>query len=365
MDSLTTSQGYAGQTDREIGTLYTSERWWRDHYYGIEDHGYELRPRYHPDWKPSWRRSGRDFFSMEDGQPTISRAVMDARRRRDGKHVVLKKVFSEEGPHELRISRFFSSPRVARHPRNHCVPLLGVIKMPKTGQKLMVMPLLRPFNNPSFQTFGEFVAFFTQICEGLQFMHERNIAHRDCTVNNLMFDPSGMYPQGFHPTQMNRSRDFKGRAKRYTRTQRPPRYYLIDFGLSRQYLSREALDEPLRGGDKSAPEHRNRAPCNPFHTDIYYLGNLVRVEFMQKYDGFEFMQDLVNEMTHIKPAKRPLIEDVVAKFSRIRESLSGLKLRSALTSKHEPNLFTMFRHAKQALLTLHYVFSRKPAIPDP
>ena len=130
-------------------------------------------------------------------------------------------------------------------------------------------------------------------------MHQRNIAHRfawtltnamhfltrdrfrDCTANNIMFDPSEMYPQGFHPTQMNRSRDFKGRAKRYTRAQRPPRYFLIDFGLSRQYLSRRALDLPLRGGDKSAPEHRNATRCNPFYTDIYYLGNLVRQEFIK------------------------------------------------------------------------------------
>lgn len=96
-----------------------------------------------------------------------------------------------------------------------------------------------------------------------------------------MFDPSGMYPEGFHPTRINRSRDFKGRAKRYTRTQRPPRYYLIDYGLSRQYLSRKALDVPLRGGDKSAPEHRNVTRCNPFYTDIYYLGNLVRQKFMK------------------------------------------------------------------------------------
>jgi hypothetical protein len=96
-----------------------------------------------------------------------------------------------------------------------------------------------------------------------------------------MFDPSKMYPQGYHPTQMNRNRDFKGRAKRYTRTQRPPRYYLIDFGLSRQYLTRKALDVPLRGGDKTAPEHQNPTRCNPFYTDIYYLGNLVRQEFIQ------------------------------------------------------------------------------------
>jgi len=109
----------------------------------------------------------------------------------------------------------------------------------------------------------------------------RSFHFRDCTVNNLMFDPSGMYPQGFHPSKMRRSRDFKGRAKRYTRTQRPPRYYLIDFGLSRQYLSRDVLEEPLRGGDKTAPEHQDGRLCNPFQTDIYYLGNLVRQEFIR------------------------------------------------------------------------------------
>lgn len=179
-----------------------------------------------------------------------------------------------------------------------------------------------------------------------------------------MFDPSGMYPHGYHPTQINRNRDFNGRARRYTRTQRPPRYYLIDFGLSRQYHSRDALDEPLRGGDKSAPEHRSGTRCNPFHTDIYYLGNLVRQEFMRKYYGFEFMQDLVDEMTHINPAKRPSIEEVVANFSRIRESLSGFKLRSTIIAKHDPSLFSMFRRARQALRTVQYIFSHKAAIPE-
>ena len=90
---------------------------------------------------------------------------MDATRRRDGKHVMLKKVYPDEGPHELIITQLFSSRELARDPRNHCVPLLDIIEIPQNGQKLMVMPLLRPFNDPHFQTFGEFVAFFTQICE--------------------------------------------------------------------------------------------------------------------------------------------------------------------------------------------------------
>ena len=59
------------QPVREIGTLFDSELWWRNQYLEIENHGYRLRPRYHPDWVPSWKKSGRDFFTTEDGQPTL------------------------------------------------------------------------------------------------------------------------------------------------------------------------------------------------------------------------------------------------------------------------------------------------------
>ena len=78
---------------------------------------------------------------------------------------MLKRLFPEEGPHELLITRMFSSPDARKNPRNHCVPLLDIIEIPYTGEKLMVMPFLRPFHNPQFRTYGEFMAFFTQICE--------------------------------------------------------------------------------------------------------------------------------------------------------------------------------------------------------
>ena len=104
---------------------------------------------------------------------------MDATRQRDGKHVMLKKVYPDEGPHELIITQSFSSRELARDPRNHCVPLLDIIEIPQNGQKLMVMPLLRPFNDPHFQTFGEFVAFFTQICEVRCFQHPSSQTNSD------------------------------------------------------------------------------------------------------------------------------------------------------------------------------------------
>jgi len=291
---------------------------------------------------------------------------MDATRMLDDRPVMLKKVLVAEGPHELAISQLFSSPELANEPHNHCAPLLDVIELQSPEhQKLMVTPFLRPFNQPQMQTFGEFVAFFTQICEGLRFMHERNVAHRDCTANNIMFDPSGMYPNGFHPIRTDRNRNFKGAAKAYTRTQRPPVYYFIDFGLSRQYASRRVMDSPLRGGDKSAPEHRSGMRCNPFHTDIYYIGNLVREEFMKKYRGFEFMEDLINSMTQRDPASRPLIEEVLERFGSIRQSLRMAKLRSTIISRKAPMVFGVIKRATRSVRTVKYIMSGRPAIPDP
>jgi len=196
-------------------------------------------------------------------------------------------------------------------------------------------------------------------------MHERNVAHRDCTANNIMFDPSGMYPEGFHPVKIDRKRYFKGKATAYTRTQRPPRYVLIDFGLSRQYTTREGVDQPLRGGDKTAPEHQSTSPSNPFHTDIYYIGNLVREHFIKRYRGFRFMEDLVDAMTSPNPADRPRIEDVIRRFTEIRESLSQIKLRSPLTSKMAPWIVRATQERRQNVRTIQYIISRKAAIPDP
>jgi hypothetical protein len=91
---------------------------------------------------------------------------MDATRNLDGKQVMLKSIPARRGQQELEIARRLSSPNLRREPRNHCVPLLDTLDLPGIyDQKLIVMPFLRPFDEPHFRTYGEFVAFFTQICE--------------------------------------------------------------------------------------------------------------------------------------------------------------------------------------------------------
>lgn len=47
--------------------LLDMELWWRDRYTWLDQTGYTLRPRYRPDWKPSWLESKRSRWVCEDG----------------------------------------------------------------------------------------------------------------------------------------------------------------------------------------------------------------------------------------------------------------------------------------------------------
>jgi hypothetical protein len=92
------------------------------------------------------------------------RLGMDATRISDGRQVILKRLLTEEGPYELEINKLFSTEPLATSPRNHCVHLLDVIELPD-DPPILVHPLLRPYDDPRFQTYGEFIIFFAQICE--------------------------------------------------------------------------------------------------------------------------------------------------------------------------------------------------------
>lgn len=44
------------------------EVWWRDRYNQLKSYGYLLRPRYNPDWVPSWRTTNTNRTNSEDGK---------------------------------------------------------------------------------------------------------------------------------------------------------------------------------------------------------------------------------------------------------------------------------------------------------
>ena len=53
---------------RTPGALAEREIWWCQQYQWLKGQGYLLRPRYAPDWVPSWEGSKRDPLACEDGQ---------------------------------------------------------------------------------------------------------------------------------------------------------------------------------------------------------------------------------------------------------------------------------------------------------
>ncbi|KAJ6461161.1 kinase-like domain-containing protein [Mycena vitilis] len=366
------------------GELAGLEFWWRDHQVWLEQCGYMLRPRYKPDWIPSWTADPTIRYMCEDSIPLSGGETIDATRMEDGALVILKVISKTEHPHEASIFQYLSSPELASDPRNRCIPLLDQLSPPDDEDSLIfVMKFMRLFDSPRFETFGEVVQFFGQIFEGLQFMHHHRVAHRDCNSTNIMMDGQHLFPEGFHPQFYVNKRDAFERAKYCTRTERPVRYYFIDFGISRKFEPGEETREyPIEGGDASVPEFEvykamstpsKPDKLDPFPTDIYYLGNLIRTEFIEGFPpmniprkyGFGFMKKLVSDMVQDDPTKRPDIDEVVARFDKIQRRLSSWKLRSRVVKEGEITPVHLGRVARHWWRRVKFILNRVPAIPSP
>jgi len=301
--------------------------------------------------------------------------LLDATRISNGTFVMLKIVERSDHPFEADIGTFFSTDPLASQPSNHCVPIYDVLQVPEDEDIIiLVMPLLRMYDDPRFDTFGEAVAFFKQIFEGLQFMHKHHVAHRDCMDLNIMMDATPLYPEPYHPSRVDWKRDFTGSAKPLTRTQRPVKYYLTDFGISRRYDPEDGvpLEEQILGGDDTVPEFKNSLePCNPFPTDIYYLGNVIRKDFLEGSNvtsrklGFDFMRELVADMVQDDPVKRPNMDEVVARFETICNGLSSWKLRSRVAKQSDSVMGGFFRGIAHWTRRIRFIITRVPPIPMP
>ena len=57
---------HAKDTKDGLYNLLPGEIFWKERYFFLEGRGYTLRPRYHPDWKPSWIGTDRHPMFCED-----------------------------------------------------------------------------------------------------------------------------------------------------------------------------------------------------------------------------------------------------------------------------------------------------------
>ena len=148
-------------------SLSPSEIRWRDRQPDLEKRGYILRSRYSPDWKPSWLGTDLNPFFCEDGIISLVKStfetrestllmfsclqspyIIDAKRRSDGEWVAIK--WCHRKSNELEIARYLTT---LKDDKKHCVPLLDYFVDPlDPGVMFMVMPFLRPCNDPEFGT---------------------------------------------------------------------------------------------------------------------------------------------------------------------------------------------------------------------
>jgi hypothetical protein len=123
---------------------------------------------------------------------------MDATRISDGAYVALKSIKPSVHPYEVEIGTYLSSSPLASDPQNHCVPIYEVLDVPDVDDRvILVMPLLRKYNHPPLQTFGESVDFFQQIfvVHGLVFsllLTPHSIISRDCNSCTIITSHTGL-----------------------------------------------------------------------------------------------------------------------------------------------------------------------------
>ncbi|KAK6984973.1 kinase domain-containing protein [Favolaschia claudopus] len=310
---------------------YDNEKKWVEMQPFLLSAGYKLRPRYDPNWFPSWKVPGAERTWQDDHLSSFKDNALDAIRIHDDIKVVLKRV--ETNSMELWIIKHLLR---IHDPRNRTIPLFDVISVPPDGRySLLVMPYTRRFDHPAFHCRAEFLEAMRQFLEGLQFMHDNNICHFDIAPQNLMMDESRVVPAGSHFYSQDTHIGVPGI---FTWNHRcsvaPVNYYYIDFGLSKFYPQgrHAALNTGTLRTFKTIPELSLTVPYNPFKVDIFQLG-LTMHKLIDTYPALKPFRSVADRMTSTDPNDRPEPFESLEELNSIAEQIPQQKLRAPIIEK--------------------------------
>ncbi|CAE6391391.1 unnamed protein product [Rhizoctonia solani] len=298
--------------------------------------GYRLRPRYQPDWTPSWKAAaGLRSSDCEDSIDSMPVRVLDAIRIKDDRQVIIKVLVprQEEGRNELAVLSRFSSQELKDHPDNHVVTCVESFPLPgEQSGHFIVMPLLGRYREPPFKTLAEIHDFLQQIFKGLIFMHENNTAHwysSDIASANIMMDSRPLYDEPFHPVYKTLSLDAQRRIyPKYSRLEKRVRYYFIDMGFATWF--QDPSSPRLITGKMArilAPEQKTNEPYNPFLVDIYQLGVVIKQDVIPQNNALGFLKQLAEEMTRLDPSTRPALTQAQRVMNTAFLGLGGVRYR--------------------------------------
>ncbi|KAI0637719.1 hypothetical protein C8Q77DRAFT_1087476 [Trametes polyzona] len=311
------SRGAETRTEEEL-------EWVRRYDY-LVSRGYRLRSRYRPNWVPSWAGSSEPgaWMGAEDALLLpVRKCVIDAIRTTHGKTeslVYIKKV--RQGSSESSITDYLNSDELRNDPRNCTVPVVDRFPDPIDSDAcLLVMPFLRYIDSPDFANVEDVLQCGKTLLEGLVFLHQHRIAHRDCGYKNIMMDASELYPQGHHPILLDDLPDVSKRAPVLYHARSKVKYYFIDFGISSKNQTTVTGRDST---DKTVPEFSDHVPYDPFKVDIYLLGNVFTKCFL-KFRNLDIVEPLVARMKQHKPSDRPTAQEVFEEWQAIAARTSAI-----------------------------------------
>ncbi|KAJ7589481.1 kinase-like domain-containing protein [Mycena floridula] len=329
---------------------------WVDLQFNLKALGYELRPRFQPVWQPSWlpggKLAGNPWSECEDSLTLCSYwGALDALRIKDGRKVVLK--IALDNTAELELSNYFSKPPIRDDPRNHCIQVLDIITLPGRRFKIMVLPFLTHCDSPRMHCMREVIDFIRQMLEGLEFMHQHNIAHGDISPLNIMMEGSKVVPSGSHFSSPHRYALESGLLVWHKTKHRcrvgPVRYSFIDLGFSRRYSEEEQAQE-LNWVEQAKMSEVVGVPSNPFKSDIMRLGSVFKNMFSSGYRDLNDFNELFDKMSAKKPADRPTAAEAVLLFDEIVSLTPKTRLKGLVRPWYwRPNRFP--RHCPLFLLS--------------
>ncbi|KAJ6597205.1 kinase-like domain-containing protein [Mycena vulgaris] len=248
-----------------------------------------------------------------------------AKRLSDNESVLVKYTRKSKFPHEGHLVQRLITEPFRSHPHNK-TPHIAVIDVGPEAW-LLVSPLFgsisgHPFPIPQLTRVEDFLDFFEQITQAINFLHSSGIAHCDLYYGNLLMQ---------RPAQ------------------RPYQWYLMDFGSAGFYDPADPLAiRPLINGKhrtarRDCPDYQNGGSFDPFAFDIYCWGHwisllsevrgsftdsfltlMIRQEIKLDFPAFK---QLAKDMTDLEPHRRPSSDEVLKRlaqeFSDFRALLTG------------------------------------------
>ncbi|KJA25639.1 hypothetical protein HYPSUDRAFT_37677 [Hypholoma sublateritium FD-334 SS-4] len=322
------------------GLLQPWEEFWVVHQSLLLERGYKLRNRYNPDWTPSWYGKKKvQLYKYPDARCAPPKKILDAVRVSDGKKVTLKVVDIDR---DIPILQYLNSPSLLADERNHTVPILDKFPVPHEEHLTwIVMPFLLMFQAPihPFRYVSEIIEPVTQFLEGLEFMHEHGIAHRDACFFNLMVDSTKLVPDGdVSFSDQSRTEDLSRLLTPVARRSVAPlRYFFIDFETAVRFSPDDKNPRCVGrfGQEHDAPELSDTVPYNPFKLDIYQLG-MIFPPLFKAYDGMEFLEPLHEAMTCANPDERPTAAEANAMFKGMISSFTDDDMQKGIWEKRTP-----------------------------